>query len=174
MCLPLSSGLFKLNLESTQEAWHQLVDFQEADVLSDTCSSPSAELQHGSLHFLEFVRASLNPALGPECINVYTKNLGSTLYDPGVTADNRATRDEFAADLHALFRHDALKDETRCRVKSERFLDDSVKIGKLLGFGPRDCLVGTRFDSSVCYSGVELLHELQIYTWVLDKEIEDS
>jgi hypothetical protein len=72
------------------------------------------------------------------------------MYNPSIATDNGATRNKFTTDFHALLGYDTFKYKTGCGMKTERLLDDSIEVGKFLSFGPRNGLVRTRFDDSVC------------------------
>lgn len=173
MRLPLPALILELNLKPAQKTRHELVNLEEADILANARARARAKLQHRALHLLELVRARVDPALGPEHVDVEAKDLGPPVHDPRVAAHDGAAGDEGAEDLHALGWDDALEDQAWGGVQAEGFLDDGVEVGEFLGFGPRDGFVGPRLDGAGCDGGVEFVHEFGVDAGVFKEEVED-
>lgn len=171
---PLAIFLRHGNLKIPQKRRNEFIHFEERNIFPNTRSRSRTELQHGPFHFFELIRRGFDPSLRAEGIDVFAKDFGPAVDDPGVAADNGASWDVFAGDFHALGWDDAFQEEAGGRVHAEGFLDDGVEIGEFLGFRPADFGVFAFGDSAVLCGFVELLHEFVVDTGMFDEVVEDA
>lgn len=132
-------------IEPPQQARHQLVYLQQADVLANTSPAAHPELQHRPGHLLDPgilllpVKGLMHqPPLRPVDIRVLAKDALVAVEHPRGAAHDRAAGDEAASDLGALGRDDPLHGEPGGGVDAEGLLDARVEVRQLLRLGPGD------------------------------------
>ena len=117
-----------------QERRHQLIDFQQSNVLAQTDMTACTKLEHRPLHLPRRIWIC-EPTVWAVAVTVFPKCRLITLNDPGMTAHNRSSRNQFSANCGSRWRYDTFDEHPKSRVYTERFLDTSPEIRQLTGLG---------------------------------------
>lgn len=161
------------HLEASQHRGHQLVHFQQTDVLANVGPGPGSKGKKIAIHLALLRLGCFDPPLWEKHLGVWTEDLLVPVDRPRRAADVGACREEFACHRHTSRGNDRLEDEPDSGMAAEGLLDDGAQIRKITHVGPPDEGVVRPEDAFLPHLS-ELVEQLLHRGRVPEEEVEDG
>lgn len=166
-------GKVKTYLKPPQKGRDQFVNLQQRNIPSNTRPRPGPKLEHRTLHILQLFFTRFEPPLRSEHVDILSEDFRTPMQDPSVTSHNRTAGNMMTQNIDSRRGRSALKHQPSGRMKTERFLHNSIQIRQCLRTLPSNNLTTLLRNQALPHRPPQLPHQLIITPPIPQKMIEN-